>query len=69
MASTTPPDLARFAEYRETEIARRAAITKSSPSSDEFSEALTPTNSSFLAAIKRPSSPGITGLVTGAATP
>ena len=48
IASTTPQDLARFAEYRETEIARRAAITKSSPCPDEFSEALTSATDQFI---------------------
>jgi predicted glycogen debranching enzyme len=48
IASTTPQKIANFAAYCETEIARRAAIAKSSPVADEFSEALTAAADQFI---------------------
>jgi predicted glycogen debranching enzyme len=48
VASTTPQDLAHIPEYREIEITRRTAIAKSSPSPDEFSEALASAADQFI---------------------
>lgn len=48
VASTTPQNLAHIPEYREIEITRRTAIAKSSPSPDEFSEALTSAADQFI---------------------
>jgi predicted glycogen debranching enzyme len=48
IASTAPQRLSNFDEYRETEIARRAAITKASPVTDEFTQALTAAADQFV---------------------
>ena len=48
IASTAPQRLSNFAEYRATEIGRRAAITKSSPAADEFSQTLTVAADQFI---------------------
>ena len=71
VASIEPREVASVSRYRQAGIKRRQAAVKCFPLKDELALALPPPaiNTSSPGVTRRPSSPAITGLATGAATP